>query len=115
MSRNISPAHSDAAAAIDEVLVAETAAREAMQACRREAEDILEAAREDARRISRLANQRVSKLHTRCSELVSIRVAEIRAAAHEEAVRTELNSADRELLAQAVDRLAARLTRPGNG
>jgi len=115
MSRNISPAHSDTAAAIDEVLVAETAAREAMQACRKEAEDILEAAREDARRINRLANERVSKLHARCSELVAAKVAEVRAAAHEDAVRTELNAADRELLAQAVDRLAARLTRPGNG
>jgi vacuolar-type H+-ATPase subunit H len=115
MSKNISPAHSDAAAAIDEVLVAETAAREAMQACRMEAEDILEAAREDARRISRLANERASKLHVRRNELVAARVAEIRAAARKDAVRTELNDADRELLAQAVDRLAARLTRPGNG
>jgi vacuolar-type H+-ATPase subunit E/Vma4 len=86
-----------------------------MQACRKEAEDILEAAREDARRIGRLANRRVSKLHARCSELVTARVTAIRAAAREGAVRTELNDADRELLAQAVDRLAARLTRPGNG
>jgi vacuolar-type H+-ATPase subunit H len=115
MSKNMNQTHSDAAAAIDEVLVAETAAREAMQACRKEAEDILEAAREDARRIGRLANGRVSKLHARCSELVTARVNAIRAAAHDDAVRTELNDADRELLAQAVDRLAARLTRPGNG
>jgi len=86
-----------------------------MEACRKEAEDILEAASEDARRIHRLANQRVSKLHARRNELVAARIAEIRAAASKDAVRTELNAADRELLAQAVDRLAARLTRPGNG
>ena len=115
MSKTIGPAHSDAAAAIDEVLVAETAAREAMQACRMEAEELLEAAREDARRINRLANARATKLHTRCDELVQARIAEIRDAAGKDAVRTELNAADRETLARAVERLAARLTRPGNG
>lgn len=115
MSNSISPNKPDAAAAIDEVLVAETAARQAMEACRTEAEEILESAREDARRINRLATGRVTKLHSRCSELVRSRIAEIRAAAGEDAVRTELNDADREMLAQAIERLAARMTRPGNG
>ena len=110
-----SPSTDDAAAAIDDVLVAETAARQAIEACRKEAEANVEAAREDARRIARLANARVSKLHARCDELVATRTREIRAAAREEAVRTELNDADRELLAEAVKRLAARLTRPGDG
>ena len=115
MSERISPSKADAAAAIDEVLVAETAARQAMEACRNEAEDILEAAREDARRTGRLANARISKLHARCDQLVNTRIAGIRAAAREDAVRTELNAADREMLAEAVDRLAARLTRRGDG
>lgn len=115
MSDQISPSKADAAAAIDEVLVAETAARKAMEACRQEAEELLEAAREDARRITRLATARVTKLHTRCDELVQARIAEIREDAREDAVRTELNTTDRETLARAVERLAARLTRPGNG
>lgn len=115
MSDRISPSKADAAAAIDEVLVAETAARQAMEACRKEAEDVLEAAREDARAIARIANARVSKLHSRCDALLAARTAEIRATATQEAVRTELNDPDRDLLAQAVARLAARLTRPGHG
>lgn len=115
MSDKISPSTADAAAAIDEVLVAETAARQAMEACRKEAEDILEAAREDTRQINRVANQRITRLHARCNALVNSRVTEIRAAAREAAVRTELDIADRELLTRAVDRLAARLTRPNNG
>jgi vacuolar-type H+-ATPase subunit H len=115
MSNHRSPSKADAAAAIDEVLVAETAARQAMDACTNEAEEILEAAREDARRINRLATARVTKLHARCDELVNTRIAEIRAAARDGAVRTELNAADREMLAGAVDRLAARLTRRGDG
>jgi vacuolar-type H+-ATPase subunit H len=106
---------SDAAAAIDEVLVAETAAREAMEACRREAEDILEAAREEARHINRRATARITRLHARCNELVAARIAALRAAAREEAIRGDLNAADRDLLARAVDRLAARLTRQIDG
>ncbi len=109
------PSKADAAAAIDEVLAAETAAREAMEACRNEAEEILEAAREDVRRINRLASARISRLHARCDMLAQSRVVEIRQQAREEALRTELDAADREVLARAVERLAARLTRPGNG
>jgi vacuolar-type H+-ATPase subunit H len=115
MPESTRPSKADAAAAIDQVLAAETAAREAMEACRKEAEAILEAARDDARAIGRRANERISRLHARCDELVRSRVAELRAQASPEAVRTRLDAADRELLAQAVERLAARLTRPGNG
>lgn len=115
MSERNRPTSSDAAAAIDEVLLAESAARQATQACRQEAESILEAAREDARRINRIANARVTKLHTHCDALVRQRIEAIRAAARVEAVRTELNTADRDMLRQAVERLAARLTRPGDG
>ena len=115
MSNSISPNKPDAAAAIDQVLVAETAARQAMEECRKEAEEILAAAREDARRINRLATGRVTRLHSRCNQLVHERITEIRAAAHEGAVRTELNGADRDMLARAIARLAARMTRPGNG
>lgn len=115
MSKKNDPSKSDAAAAIDEVLVAEADARQAMVACRQEAEGILEAAREDVRRINRLANERISKLRARCDQLVAARIAEIRAAAGDNTVRTELNAADREMLTTAVHRLAARLTRPGHG
>jgi vacuolar-type H+-ATPase subunit H len=115
MSEHKRPNSSDAAAAIDEVLLAESAARQAMEACRQEAESILEAAREDARRITRSANARVTRLHNRCDGLVRERIEAIRAQASAEAVRTELNAADREMLQQAVDRLAARLTRPTDG
>ncbi|NGX17058.1 hypothetical protein [Wenzhouxiangella sp. XN24] len=114
MSRQNDSPKSEAATAIDEVLVAETAARQAMEACREAAEQCLEAAREDARRINRRANQRVSRLHAHCDAIVEARIGKIRAAASEEAVRTELNAADRDMLAQAVDRLAARLTRPAD-
>lgn len=115
MSNHSSPNKADAAAAIDEVLVAETVARQAMEACSLEAEQLLDAAREDARGINRLATRRVTRLHLRCDELVKSRVAEMRAAARKDAVRTELNAADREILARAVERLAARMTRPANG
>lgn len=115
MSDNDRPSSSDAAAAIDDVLAAESAARQATEACRKTAEDTLEAAREDARRIRRRANRRLSRLHKHCDRLVRDRVEEVRAAARKDAVRTELNAADREMLARAVEGLARRLTRSGDG
>lgn len=115
MSQAIDPSKSDAAAAIDEVLVAETAVREAMEACRQEADRVLDAAREDARRIARNASQRASRLHARCNQLVARQIEGIRRAAGIDAPRTELNAEDRERLAAAVARLAARLTRPSDG
>ncbi|NGP53747.1 hypothetical protein [Thioalkalivibrio sp. XN8] len=115
MAEGNRPTSSDAAAAIDEVLLAESATRQATEACRQEAESTLEAAREDARRIARTANARITKLHNHCDALVRERIEAIRAGARDEAVRTELNTADREMLREAVDRLANRLTRPGDG
>jgi vacuolar-type H+-ATPase subunit H len=105
----------DAAAAIDEILVAETVARQAMEACRGEAEEILEAAREDARRINRRATERITRLHNRCSELVAAAIADIHSEARVNGVRGELDDEDRALLAQAVNRLAMGLTWPGHG
>jgi vacuolar-type H+-ATPase subunit H len=115
MSKSPSNTMPDAAAAIDEILVAETAARRAMEACRGEAEDILEAAREDARRINRRTTQRITRLHNRCSELVATAIANIHTEAGAEAFRGALDDHDREVLARAVNRLATRLTWPGHG
>lgn len=115
MSNSSHAGKADAAAAIDQVLVAETAAREAMEACQQEAETILEAAREDARRIARRASERASSLHARCDVQVQRRIAEILDRARHDAPRAELDDADRETLAGAVESLAARLTCAGHG
>lgn len=115
MSNSSHAGKADAAAAIDQVLVAETAARQAMEACRKEAEEILEAAREDARRIARRASERASSLHARCDVQVQRQIAGIHEQARNDAARAELNDADRETLAKAVESLAARLTCAGHG
>ncbi len=105
----------DAAAAIEQVLAAEQAVREDMEACRREAQAILETAREEGRRIARRATARISRLHARCDELSEQRIADIREQALQHAPRTELNDADLEAVASAARRMAARLTRPDHG
>jgi vacuolar-type H+-ATPase subunit H len=115
MSNSSHAGKADAAAAIDQVLVAETAAREAMEACRQEAEEILEAAREDARRIARRAAERASGLHARCDLQVQQRIAGILDQARHDAPRAELDDADRDALAKAVESLAVRLTCTGHG
>lgn len=115
MAKNDRPRSSDAAAAIDDVLAAETTARQAMEACRKTAEETLEAAREDARRIRRRANQRLSRLHNHCDQRVRERIEKLRSHAEQDAIRTELNAADRRMLERAVEHLARQLTRRGDG
>ena len=105
----------DAAAAIDHVLSAEQSVREAMEACRREAQSVLEAARDESRRITRRATGRISRLHARCDELCRARVRALRQDALKGAPRPELNDDDRQELARAAERMAARLTCPDDG
>jgi vacuolar-type H+-ATPase subunit H len=105
----------DAAAAIDQVLAAEQSVREAMEACRSEARAVLETAREQARRVTRRATARISRLHARCDELCRARVRALRQDALKGAPRPELNDDDRQELARAAERMAARLTCPDDG
>lgn len=105
----------DAAAAIDEVLAAEQSVREAMEACRKEAQVVVETARDEARRVTRRATGRISRLHSRCEELCRERIEETRRDALRDAPRPELDDADIEELARAAERMATRLTRPADG
>lgn len=105
-------AKADAARAMDDVLAAEAAARQAMDACRKEAEELLEAAREDARRITRLATERITRLHSRCDQLAQTRIAALQDENKRAAPRAGLDVSDRVMLEQAARRLAARLTQP---
>lgn len=105
----------DAAAAIDHVLAAEQSVREAMEACRREAQSVLEAARDESRRITRRATGRISRLHARCDALCGERIEASRQDAMKDAPRVALDGTDREAVVLAADRLAARLTSPDDG
>lgn len=100
-----------AAEAIDRVLSAETQAREAMQECRQEADQIVEAAREDARRILRKANQRAGAVNEKCDRLISEKSEALRAKAHQDRKSDELDDNDQARLTEAVNRVAEKLTR----
>jgi vacuolar-type H+-ATPase subunit H len=105
----------DSAAAIDLVLAAEQSVRDAMEACRREAQSVLETARDESRRITRRSTGRISRLHARCDTLCAARIDASRRDAMKDAPRAELDDADHEAVALAADRLAARLTSPDDG
>ena len=115
MSGREGSAKVDAAAAIDQVLAAEQSVREAMEACRKEAQSVLETARDESRRITRRATGRISRLHARCDADCSRRIEASRREAMKDAPRDELDAGDREALARAAGRLAARLTSPDDG
>ncbi len=99
-----------AAMAIDRVLSAEAEARQAMQDCNEQAEQIVEAAREDARKILRTANQRAGGLHERCDRLIEEEVRTLREQASQHRSSDELEPSDLAQVDDAVARVAARLT-----
>lgn len=100
-----------AAEAIDRVLSAETEAREAMLECRQQAEQLIETAREDARRISRTANRRASAVNKKCDRLINEESEAMREKARQARGTDELDENDQARLADAVKRVAEKLTR----
>jgi vacuolar-type H+-ATPase subunit H len=99
------------AIAIDRVLEAEADARQAMQDCDQQAEQIIEAAREDARRIARRANQRAAGLNERCDRLIADKARALREQAQKDRAAEELDPSEVARVDEAVSRVAARLTR----
>jgi vacuolar-type H+-ATPase subunit H len=115
MSDRDGPTKDEAARAMEEVLAAERAAREAIEACRTSAESTLEAAREDARRITRRATSRITRLHARCEQIAAARIAELREELNRDPPHIVPDAADLASLEAAAARLAARLTGNGRG
>lgn len=94
--------------AMNTVLRAERDAREAIDACRAEAERTLAEAREQARRIARRTDARISALHTRCTIDLHRRVEAMLDGEREPNTPLPAASED-EVLQAAVDALAAEL------
>jgi hypothetical protein len=61
--------------AIDRVLVSERTARDAVEQCQRECDELLEKARAQRRAILDRAQQRIIALHARCTQTLARRVA----------------------------------------
>lgn len=99
------------AEAIDRVLSAEADAREAMRECHEQADRLLETAREDARRILRTANKRASGLDEICNRLIKEKTGMLREKASQVKRTDELDDDDHARLADAVERVAEKLTR----
>lgn len=96
--------------AINRVLEAERRAGERVAGCEAQAAAELGAARERARRIAERTDTRITRLRTRCEQIVAVRVAQLKASA--EAVRCQPLTEDERAaqLAAAVARLATRLS-----
>jgi|GEM_PF-1436190 len=104
--------------AINEVLLAERRAREAISRCEAEAAEQLDAARRQARHIAERTSARISRLHSVCADSANTEVETLlqrQEAAEEQAAP---RPHDRELLAAAVAYLSKGLTSdepPGEG
>ena len=107
-NRKAVPQESDDAA-INQVLEAERAAREAIARARTQAAELVAAAREKARRINERADARVGLLRAACQRRIAERAAELQRAAEALHCTTVEQDQRYRRLADAVARLAAAL------
>ncbi|MFP4209370.1 MAG: hypothetical protein ACLFSC_12025 [Wenzhouxiangella sp.] len=105
----------EAAGAIREVLAAEAAVRDKVEACRADLAQALADEQQRARRIEQRTDQRLARLHTHCEKRIEQKTAELRARAGADAPPEQPDDADRECLNAAVEQLAARLIGAGDG
>lgn len=94
------------AEAMNRVLAAERAALAEVDACRAESEKSLETARHEARAVLQRAERVAREIHARTERLATVRARRMVEAAHDAAASPDWEK----LLADAVGRLAARMT-----
>lgn len=97
-------------AAMDAALEAEARAQEAVAECQRQADALVEETRRRARRIAERADDRITRIHTGCSEATDARVDAILARAEKEDEVSGPGTREREVLQAAIAALAAELT-----
>jgi hypothetical protein len=100
-------------AAIDRVLRAERAAEEVIESHRRKARAMLEDARITALKIARLADARITRMQAAQNRKIEAEILRLREAAAR-ALKTIDQPLDEEMLLEAIERLAGRLTNGSN-
>jgi vacuolar-type H+-ATPase subunit H len=103
------PAGGGVAEAMNRVLAAERAALAEVEACRREADKTLESARREARALLERAERVARDIHARTGRLAETRARQLR----ERWAREHEAAAAGDVLAEALRRLAARMTGGG--
>jgi hypothetical protein len=106
----VSGGETSVTSAMDHVLEAEQAVRDAIRAGERRGAAIIAEANERIRRIEQRAAERIRRAHDRCADAVrrETRLADQRGPADDDPA--ELDDDERERLRRAADRLAARLS-----
>lgn len=96
--------------AIESVLAAEKAAERAVERCKAEAAQQIQAARQKAQRITDRAEYRIATIHRICDQLTSDQVNHIEQAAEEPAKQLLSHQVDLTVTAAIVEKIAAMLT-----
>jgi hypothetical protein len=96
--------------AINRVLEAEAVALQAVEACRREAQGIVDGGRRASRRIVERADARIARVHAVTDRLLARRLAEIQAESARLSGRDLFEEADLARVRDALPQLAAELT-----
>ncbi len=96
--------------AIESVLAAEKAAERAVERCKAEAAQQIQATRQKAQRITDRAEHRIANIHRICDQLTSDQVNRIEQAAEDQAKQLLSHQVDLTVTAAIVEKIAAMLT-----
>jgi vacuolar-type H+-ATPase subunit E/Vma4 len=98
--------------AMNVVLEAEDNAKLAVEDCAAEAEAILQQARQKAKQISERADERITRIHQRCSRVVTDQVSKLQREQQQKARDSHSYEVDMETVDVVVEQIADMLTSP---
>lgn len=98
--------------AMNEVLEAEQNAKQRVEQCHVEAEHLLQQTRQQAQQIMERVDNRISRVHQRCSRAVTDQVKQIKLAQEQMLQESDQSDLHLETLDAVVEKIARRLTIP---
>jgi len=101
--------------AMNEVLEAESNAKHAVDKCATEAESLLQQARQKAKQIAERADERITRIHQRCSRVVTDQVGQLQRDQQQKARDSHSYEVDTETVDVVVEQIAEMLTTTEEG
>ena len=96
--------------AINKVLKAESNSQQKIAECEAEAERLLEQARQTARLIGERNNNRITRIHQRCSRTITDEIAHMQRASDQQKEDEQVDKIDITALTEVLDQMALALT-----
>ena len=110
LSKNNTESSPSTGHAMNIVLEAESAAKQSVEKCAAEAEELLQQARQAAKKIAERADNRITRIHQRCSRVVTDQVSQLQRDQQQKAKAAHSYKVDTETVDVVVEQIAELLT-----